>query len=81
MLSLTGCLIKKNLIRTEYIYVVPPKSLYSPLEEPKPTSLESNWDLLLWTEDLLREIKERDADRKALRDYIDETLKKEVKDE
>jgi hypothetical protein len=82
MLSATGCIVQtRNLIRTEYIYVKPPESLYSPLEEPKPDKLETNWDLLMWTEDLLRALRERDTDRRMMRDYITETLNKELEDD
>jgi hypothetical protein len=81
MLFVTGCSVQKNLIRTEYIYVVPPKSLYSSLEEPKLERLETNWDLLMWSEELLKAVRERDADRDALRKYVEETLNKEVENE
>ncbi len=74
MLSVTGCLSKKPLIKTEYVYITPPKTLYKPLEEPKPKKLETNWDLLMWSEELLKAIKERDTDRNALRNYIEKTL-------
>jgi len=77
MLSVTGCSTQKNLIRTEYIYVTPPKALYKPVEEPKPDRLETNWDLLMWSEELLKAVRERDADRDALRRYIEETLNRE----
>lgn len=75
MLSVTGCLSKKPLIKTEYVYVAPPKALYESLEEPKPKKLETNWDLLMWSEELLKAVRERDTDRNALRKYIEETTK------
>jgi hypothetical protein len=77
MLSVTGCSVQKNLIRTKYIYVVPPKTLYKLVEEPKPDRLETNWDLLMWSEELLKAVRERDADRDALRKYIEETINRE----